>query len=83
MRKPFVSMATMLAATILVPSVAPAAEPARQAAEPKTLNVLFIGNSFTACHNWAQVVKAMADLQRIAWEGLQQFQQLAASAGPR
>ena len=24
-----------------------------------------------------------ADLQRIAWEGLQQFQQLAASAGPR
>jgi hypothetical protein len=61
MRKPFVSMATMLAATILVSSVSPAAEPSRQAAEPKTLNVLFIGNSFTACHNLAQVVKAMAE----------------------
>jgi len=61
MRKPFLSMATMLVAAILVSSVAPAAEPARQAAEPKTLNVLFIGNSFTACHNLAQVVKAMAE----------------------
>ena len=51
MRKPLLSMATMLAATILVSSVSPAAEPSRQAAEQKTLNVLFIGNSFTACHN--------------------------------
>ena len=61
MRKPFLRMATMFVATLLVPSVAPAAAPARQAAEQKTLNVLFIGNSFTACHNLAQVVKAMAE----------------------
>ena len=54
-------MATMLVAIILVPSVSPAAGPARQAAEQKELNVLFIGNSFTACHNLAQVVKAMAE----------------------
>ena len=32
-----------------------------KAAEQKKLNVLFIGNSFTACHNLAQVVKAMAE----------------------
>jgi hypothetical protein len=61
MRKPLLSMATRLAATILVSSVSPAAEPSRQAAEQKTLNVLFIGNSFTASHNLAQVVKAMAE----------------------
>ena len=61
MRKPLLSLATMLAATVLVSSVSPAAEPTRQAAEQKKLNVLFIGNSFTACHNLAQVVKAMAE----------------------
>ena len=31
------------------------------AAEPTTLNVLFIGNSFTARHNLSQVVEAMAE----------------------
>lgn len=31
------------------------------AAEPRTLNVLFIGNSFTGRHNLSQVVKAMAE----------------------
>jgi hypothetical protein len=61
MQKPLLSMATMLVATILVPSVSPAAEPSRQAAGQKKLNVLFIGNSFTACHNLSQVVKAMAE----------------------
>jgi len=61
MRKPLLCLATMLAATILVPSVSPAAEPSRQAARQKKLNVLFIGNSFTACHNLSQVVKAMAE----------------------
>lgn len=61
MRKPFLSMATMLVATILVSSVTSAAEPSRQAAQQKKLNVLFIGNSFTAGHNLAQVVKAMAE----------------------
>jgi hypothetical protein len=54
-------MATMLVATILVPSVSPGADPSRQAAGQKTLNVLFIGNSFTACHDLPQVVKAMAE----------------------
>ncbi|MCX6911376.1 MAG: hypothetical protein NTY01_25495, partial [Verrucomicrobia bacterium] len=54
-------MATLLVATILVPSASPAAEPSRQAVQQKKLNVLFIGNSFTACHNLSQVVKAMAE----------------------
>jgi hypothetical protein len=31
------------------------------AAEPRTLNALFIGNSFTGRHNLSQVVKAMAE----------------------
>jgi hypothetical protein len=54
-------MATMLVATILVPGVSPAVEPSRQGAEQKKVNVLFIGNSFTASHNLSQVVKAMAE----------------------
>jgi hypothetical protein len=54
-------MAAMLAVTILLPEFSRAAGPARQAAKPKTLNVLFIGNSFTAQHNLAQVVKTMAE----------------------
>ncbi len=60
MRKPLLGMATLLATAILLTIVCPAAEPSRPAAEQKTLNVLFIGNSFTACHNLAQVVKALA-----------------------
>lgn len=58
MRKPFLGMAAVLAAAILASNVCPAAAPA---ARPKTLNVLFIGNSFTGCHNLAQLVKAMAE----------------------
>ena len=61
MRKALLSMATMLATAILVSSVSSAAEPSPQAAKQKKLNVLFIGNSFTAGHNLAQVVKAMAE----------------------
>ena len=61
MRTHLLSTARMLAAAILVSSASPAAEPSRPAAEQKTLNVLFIGNSFTASHNLAQVVKAMAE----------------------
>ena len=61
MRKNLLSMAAVLVASTLVCSVSPAAEPSHQAARPKKLNVLFIGNSFTACHNLAQVVKAMAE----------------------
>jgi hypothetical protein len=61
MRKSPLRMTLVLAAAILVPSVALVAEPSRPAARQKKLNVLFIGNSFTACHNLAQVVKAMAE----------------------
>jgi hypothetical protein len=61
MRHFLLGMATVVAAAILVPSVSAAAEPLRQAAAHKQLNVLFIGNSFTGCHNLAQVVKAMAE----------------------
>jgi hypothetical protein len=61
MRKALLSMATMLATAILVSSVSPAAELSPHAAKQKKLNVLFIGNSFTAGHNLAQVVKAMAE----------------------
>lgn len=61
MRKALLSMATMLATAILVSSVISAAEPSVQTAKQKKLNVLFIGNSFTAGHNLAQVVKAMAE----------------------
>jgi len=61
MRKSLLTMATILAATMLVSSVSLAAEPSRQAAQQKKLNVLFIGNSFTAGHNLAQLVKAMAE----------------------
>jgi hypothetical protein len=61
MRKALLGLAAMLAATILVSSVSPAAEPSRPAAPQKKLNVLFIGNSFTACHNLSLVVKAMAE----------------------
>ncbi len=61
MRKPLLCLATLCAAALLTPSLSSAAEPTRPAARQKKLNVLFIGNSFTACHNLAQVVKALAE----------------------
>lgn len=61
MRSTHLSVAAAIAAAILVSSVASAAQPAGQATARTKLNVLFIGNSFTACHNLAQVVKAMAE----------------------
>lgn len=61
MRKALLSMATILATVILLSSVSSAAEPSPHAARKKKLNCLFIGNSFTAGHNLAQVVKAMAE----------------------
>ena len=51
------SAAILLAATVLTSGVALAAEPAKG----KKLEVLFVGNSFTACHNLAQVVKTLAE----------------------
>ncbi len=47
--------------TLLFLSIAFLLADRSQAAEPSTLNVLFIGNSFTARHNLAQVVKTMAE----------------------
>jgi hypothetical protein len=61
MRKSFLTMATILSAVIVVSSVTSAAEPSAQAVKQKKLNVLFIGNSFTAHQNLARVVKAMAE----------------------
>ncbi len=61
MRKPVLGITAALAAIFLVSSISSAAEPAHPAAKAKKLNVLFIGNSFTACHDLAQVVKAMAE----------------------
>ena len=52
---------TALVALCVVSNLAFAAEPASQAAKAKQLNVLFIGNSFTACHDLSQVVKKMAE----------------------
>lgn len=40
--------------------IAPAAQ-AKESVSEKTLNVLFIGNSFTARHNLSEVVKALAE----------------------
>ena len=61
MQKPVLGITAALAAIFLVSSISSAAEPTHPAAKAKTLNVLFIGNSFTACHDLAQVVKAMAE----------------------
>jgi hypothetical protein len=61
MRNSLSILVTLLAAAVIAAQVSPAAEPSSAAKKPKTLNVLFVGNSFTACHNLAQVVKAMAE----------------------
>jgi len=52
-------VATLLGALVTAGLVSATA--AEQAAAGKSLNVLFIGNSFTARHNLSQVVKAMAE----------------------
>ncbi len=54
MRKPFFLMPTALAAVVLSACLS-------RAAEQKTLNVLFVGNSYTARHNLSQLVKSMAE----------------------
>ncbi|MCX7008667.1 MAG: hypothetical protein NTY53_15690, partial [Kiritimatiellaeota bacterium] len=61
MQKAIVSMRVALVALCVVSNLSFAAEPAPQAAKAKKLNVLFIGNSFTACHDLSQVVKKMAE----------------------
>ena len=55
---------TLLVTVVLLPAVAGDGLQAADAKEPsqqRALNVLFIGNSYTARHNLAQVVKAMAE----------------------
>ncbi len=64
MRRPVVLLAVLSAAAALVWRVSAAAEPAGQATKQKRLNVLFVGNSITACYHLAQVVKAMAEARR-------------------
>lgn len=61
MRRLPLHIAALLAAAILVSNASVAAEPSREITRQKTLNVLFIGNSFTACHDLSRVVKAMAE----------------------
>jgi len=61
MRKSIISIRAALVAFCVVSNLAFAAAPAPQAVKAKHLNVLFIGNSFTACHDLSQVVKAMAE----------------------
>lgn len=54
----------VLVGVVLLPALAGDGLQAADAKEPsqqRTLNVLFIGNSYTARHNLAQVVKAMAE----------------------
>jgi hypothetical protein len=51
----------MLAAVAFSACPAAAGDQSPRAADPKTLNVLFIGNSFTGRHNLSQVVKSMAE----------------------
>ncbi len=61
MRKSFLIAPMALTAVILAVCSSLAGEPSPDAAGHKTLNVLFIGNSYTARHKLSQVVKAMAE----------------------
>jgi len=61
MRKPLLLIPAALALVVLGSYWSLAGEQPRPATERKTLNVLFIGNSFTGRHNLSQVVKAMAE----------------------
>jgi hypothetical protein len=61
MRKPILLVAMTLVQVVVSSCFSLAGETSREATGHKTLNVLFIGNSFTASHNLSQVVKAMAE----------------------
>lgn len=61
MQKWFISLRLTLVALCVVSNLSCAAESAPKVEKAKKLNVLFIGNSFTACHDLSQVVKAMAE----------------------
>lgn len=61
MRRLCLIVATTLTVVLLAARWSAAGERSSDAVVQKTLNVLFIGNSYTARHNLAQVVKAMAE----------------------
>ena len=60
MRKAFIVPA-LLTAAVFASCLSVPGERTAGAAERKTLNVLFIGNSYTGRHNLSEVVKAMAE----------------------
>jgi hypothetical protein len=61
MRKSLLIVATAFTVALFAACLSLAGETASSGAKQKKLNVLFIGNSFTAGHNLAQIVKAMAE----------------------
>ena len=61
MRRQVLTATLLCALVALLSGMSSGAEPPQQPTQQKTLNVLFIGNSFTACHSLANVVKAMAE----------------------
>jgi len=61
MRKSFLVVPTALTAVVLAACLSLAGERSPGGTRHKTLNVLFIGNSYTARHKLSQVVKAMAE----------------------
>lgn len=61
MRKPYLLVSAALAAVIFTASLSLAAQRSPRDAGHETLNVLFIGNSYTARHKLSQVIKAMAE----------------------
>lgn len=61
MRKPFLVIPTTLTIVVLASCLSLAGERSPHATGHKTLNVLFIGNSYTARHSLSQIVKAMAE----------------------
>ena len=61
MRKSFFIVPPTFTIVILAACLSLAGERSPGAAGHKTLNVLFIGNSYTARHKLPQVVKAMAE----------------------
>jgi len=61
MLKQLCILPAIVPAIVFAPRAAAAAGPASQAGAKQTLNVLFIGNSFTGRHNLSDVVKNMAE----------------------
>jgi hypothetical protein len=67
MKKSIFTNAVVLAIVILVTCFSSLGLYPACAAEAKTLNVLFIGNSYTARHQLSQLVKSMPRLCPCPW----------------